>query len=144
MALTEKPVFHPDFDDDGGDVTLVACDGMRFRVHSTQLKRASGWFRSLFAIPQPERRAASDRTLAMSEDSLIVEILLDISFALPPNVARLESLSDLERALLAAEKYEMPAALEILAQTVRFRAEGQDPWHLYAVAKHFGFGDLET
>ncbi|EJD45121.1 hypothetical protein AURDEDRAFT_124790 [Auricularia subglabra TFB-10046 SS5] len=143
MAKVSEQNVHPDF---AGlaDTILLAADGTTFHVSSSDLARCSRWFRALFTLPQSgEKPDASPTCLTLTEDSLTVEILLKLAYALPPGLARLADMGDLERTLAAADKYEMAGAVEILLLLLRQPAMQTDALHLYAVAGRYGQTDLE-
>lgn len=126
------------------DTVLHSADGVLFHIASAQLSSASGWFRALFTVPQAN--AASGRAdtvhLTLDEDALTLEILLKLCRGLPPGLARLADLPDLERTLQAADKYEMPGAVELLPLLLYTPRMQTDAMHLYGLADRYGQADV--
>lgn len=142
MLSTEQPVVHPEFTDPDTDVKLVSCDGTHFRIASSHLARTAGFFRGMFELPKADGAAPTAHSIAMDEDTLTVEILFKIATGLPPGLERLRSLADVEQVLLAAEKYDMQAALELVGRELRMPGAHRNPLHIYAIANHHRFDDV--
>lgn len=107
--------FHPAFADGDADILLCSCDNVLFRVHSLVLRLASGWFRTLFTLPQsPSCKLQQPRAelIHMVEPADVIAALL--SMASGKELPRLDSLERVEELLHAAEKFDMAGALSIL------------------------------
>ncbi|KAF7791922.1 hypothetical protein EIP86_002948 [Pleurotus ostreatoroseus] len=109
---------HPAFADEDADILLCSRDNVLFRVHSLVLRLASGWFRTLFTLPQsplpapPLCKRPPPELIPMVEPADVLAALLGTAcgHALPP----LDSLPFVEALLHAADKFDMPAALSVL------------------------------
>ncbi|KAI0094684.1 hypothetical protein BDY19DRAFT_901812 [Irpex rosettiformis] len=108
---------HPSFNEPSADVTLASHEGTLFRLHSSYLCLASGWFRTLLSIPQSLATDSdtppnpSETMIPMSEsEHILVTLLSIISWkSIPP----LNELGFVENLLRAGEKYEMPSVISI-------------------------------
>ncbi|KZP08450.1 hypothetical protein FIBSPDRAFT_1052417 [Athelia psychrophila] len=137
VQAQESTHFHPLFSSPDGDVILGAKGGsLLFRTHSFTLKTASGWFRTMFSLPQKSTPMTSD-ILYMDEDSAILEGILRMSCGLP---VVLPTTYDMVDALLyAAEKYDMPGPMSIIRMSVMTPTLLDQPLRLYAVACRYGW-----
>lgn len=109
--------YHPDFTT--GDVELSsASGGLRFRCQMSILTRASTVFALMFADAKPDPEAASGEPsqILLDDDEATLEVLLRIAHGVPfLSVLDLEGDIDaVERVALAAEKYELRAALDVV------------------------------
>jgi hypothetical protein len=103
--------FHPLFSNLDGDTILGAKGGsLLFRVHSYTLKTTSGWFRTMFSLPQTSQSAEAD-VIFLDEEALVLEALLRMICGQP--ILRLESIDMVDSVLFAAEKYDMPGPMSI-------------------------------
>ncbi|EJD45124.1 hypothetical protein AURDEDRAFT_165666 [Auricularia subglabra TFB-10046 SS5] len=137
------PSLHPDFKDDE-DVSLVSSDGLRFNISSSHLIRTSGFYASMFALPQPSTTSAKPFIVAVPETALTLEVILRLALGLPAPLDRLTSLSDIDAAIEAAGKYDMPGPGEVLRQILRghLTAPLAPPLHQFAVASCYGWDDI--
>ncbi|KZV65136.1 hypothetical protein PENSPDRAFT_656020 [Peniophora sp. CONT] len=100
----------------------------------------SGWFRTMFKLPQPTsstRQASSPETIALSEESSSLEPLLRMVCGLP--VPQLTTWDEVDPILAAAEKYDCPGVhsiIRILSHTATFMDQ---PLRLYAAACRYGW-----
>jgi hypothetical protein len=108
-------LLHPLFSSEDGDTILAPrCGSVLFRVHSYTLKTTSGWFRTMFSLPQKAHPTASD-IIYLDEEAPTLEALLRMICGQP--VLRLESIDMVESILCAAEKYDMPGPMSISASS---------------------------
>lgn len=134
-----KPEFslHPLFTE--GDTTLAAKGGSTFfRVYSHTLKMTSGFFRSMFSLPQDSSSYSKPGgVFYLDEDESTLECLLKMmcGLSLPPidTYDRLDSLLD------AVEKYDTPGPLSIVRLLVMTPALTVQPFRLYGIACRFGW-----
>ncbi|KAI0348606.1 hypothetical protein BDW22DRAFT_1321064 [Trametopsis cervina] len=106
---------HPSFNDPHADIALCSHDQTIFRVHSLILSHASGWFRTLFSLPQclpTYKPSASPETIHLLESSQVIAGLLSIATGLP--LPPLDSYAYVEDLLRGAEKYDMPSVLSVV------------------------------
>lgn len=152
--------YHPLFSFPDADVTLRSLEGTLYRVHSFTLRATSGFFATMFSLPQPKSCAAEYRTdprgqvraeptrerypeaLDVYEHDRAIEPLLKLMTGLP--VPRWESLDDIERVLTIAEKWDTPGPISSVRYV--FSAKHileRDPLRCYLLARHFGW-DAES
>ncbi|KAI0757068.1 hypothetical protein C8Q80DRAFT_1265051 [Daedaleopsis nitida] len=89
------------------DVTLVTHDNVLFPISSSTLTRTSGWFRTMFTLPQGSQRApGGSERIQVGESSAVISGLLSLAAGIGmPAIEEIDLLDDLLR---AADKYEMP------------------------------------
>ncbi|KAM5536670.1 hypothetical protein V8D89_009765 [Ganoderma adspersum] len=121
------------FDSTEAEVTLVASDGMEFRVFASILQIASPVLFSKISELQPP----APKRISMSEPSRILLILLQICYPVPD--PRLSDLHDICTALIAAEQYKMQYACYSLRTALSAKKDDatEDPVLLYATACRF-------
>jgi len=130
-------LFHPLFSLPEGDVILGAKDGdVLFRTHSFVLKTTSGWFRTMFSLPQKCEPATPD-VIYMDEDAHTLESLLRMASGMP--ILPLANFDEVDALLYAAEKYDMPGPMSIIRVLVMTPPLLDNPLRLYAVACRFGW-----
>lgn len=145
LPVTPLPSPHKDFVDANADVTLISRDSVAFDVASSYLSRTSDWFRAMFELPaSPKAAKQSTWRIQLDEDALTLEILLKIALGLAPQLERLDTLNAIDRVLLAAEKYDMPAAREFVGFKLRDPVKEDQLLRLYAIATHHGFKETAT
>ncbi|KAJ3483284.1 hypothetical protein NLI96_g6422 [Meripilus lineatus] len=132
----EESNYHPQFNSPDSDTILGSKDGYLFRVHSYTLKTTSGWFRTMFSLPQQGSSAASE-TIFVDEDYPTLEALLRMVCGLP--IPRLDSFEIIEPVLYAAEKYDMPGPLSIIRALLMTGPLLSDPLRLYTIACRYGW-----
>ncbi|CAL1695988.1 unnamed protein product [Somion occarium] len=128
---------HPSFTFEDADVVLCSKDGISFQVFRICLRLSSGWFRSLYTLPQNEA-SSSTETIYMDESSDTLAILLSIAHG--QDVPQLKDMDEVESAIHAAEKYDMPGVLNYIRQGLLRFAE-QHPVRVYALACRWGWID---
>lgn len=137
--MESKP-FHPLFASLDTDVVLGAKEGqMFFRVHSFSLKTASGFFRTMFTLPQKAQAAqsSSSNVIYLDEDADTLECLLRMICGLP--LVPIETWDLVDSLLDAIEKYDMPGPLSIVRLLVMTPSLLNQPFRLYSVACRFGW-----
>lgn len=127
---------HPLFSSPDGDVNLGSKDGTLFRLHSYTLKTTSGWFRTMFSLPQKCEPSPKD-VIYVDEDTHTLELLLRMVCGLP--ILGLDSYDAVDSLLYAAEKYDMPGPMSIIRILIMTPALLDQPLRLYAVACRFGW-----
>ncbi|KAH7905182.1 hypothetical protein BJ138DRAFT_1118697, partial [Hygrophoropsis aurantiaca] len=147
---------HPCFASPDADIILGAKDRTLFRVHSYTLKTTSGWFRSLFSLPQrpctsppatsgftPTSTSGfastsfSAEVIHLDEDAHTLESLLRMICGLPVHAPT--SYDPIDALLFAAEKYDMPGPISLLRILVLTPPLLDQPLRLYAAASRFGW-----
>ncbi|KIK39190.1 hypothetical protein CY34DRAFT_808573 [Suillus luteus UH-Slu-Lm8-n1] len=129
--------FHTSFSSPDADVILGAKDHTLFRIHSWTLKTTSGWFRSLFSMPQRSSSPNHPETINLDEDSRTLESLLLMICGLPINP--LISYDEVDALLFAAEKYEMPGPISLVRVLIMTPPLLGQPLRLYAAATRCGW-----
>ncbi|KAH8093895.1 hypothetical protein BXZ70DRAFT_369918 [Cristinia sonorae] len=148
------PSYHPLFNSPDGDTVLGSKNGVLFRVHSFTLKTTSGWFRTMFSLPQRSGSSTSDSTqetavastssgtlseniIYVDEDSTTLESLLRLISGLP--IPKLDSYDTIEPLLYAAEKYDMPGPLSLVRALISTSPFTSDPLRLYTLCCRYGW-----
>lgn len=129
---------HPLFTE--GDVTLASKDGFLFRVHSHTLRTTSGFFRSMFSLPQDVSEPAlfsKTGTLYLEEDKDTLDGLLRMMCGL--ELPTLHTPEQLDALLEAIEKYDTPGPLSIVRLLVIAPTLEIHPLRLYGIARRFGW-----
>lgn len=132
----KPPGFHPLFSSSDGDIILGAKGGTLFRVHSYTLKTTSGWFRTMFSLPQKSTSATTD-IIYVDEDAYTLESLLRMACGLP--IMNVDSYDTIDALLYASEKYDMPGPISICRLLVMMPQLLNQPFRLYAVACRYGW-----
>jgi hypothetical protein len=133
----DPALLHPLFSNPDGDVILGSKGGdVLFRTHSFILKTTSGFFRTMFSLPQKCAPVTLD-VIYMDEDATILESLLRMACGLP--IIPPTSYDAVDPLLFAAEKYEMPGPMSIIRMLVMTPPLLDQPLRLYAVACRFGW-----
>lgn len=100
------------------DITLLSKDNFLFPISSETLRRTSGWFRTMFRLPQNAVRPCDNRAepLSMSECSNVLAGLFSLvsGIALPP----LDDIDFVDSLLFAADKYDMPLPIALIRVTI--------------------------
>ncbi|KAH7903942.1 hypothetical protein BJ138DRAFT_1167363 [Hygrophoropsis aurantiaca] len=147
---------HPCFASPDADIILGAKERTLFRVHSYTLKTTSGWFRSLFSLPQRPSTSPSATSgftsastsgftstsfsaevIHLDEDAHTLESLLRMICGLPVHAPT--SYDAIDALLFAAEKYDMPGPISLLRILVLTPPLLDQPLRLYAAASRFGW-----
>lgn len=136
------PAFHPDFQ--SGDLELVSAGGkLRFRTHAATLARASGFFAAMFADAKADAANGEPAQITLDEDERTLEALLRIVHGVP-FLSALDLEGDIdavERLALAAEKYDVGAALEVVRLALHSPAlrATEHALRRYALASRLGW-----
>ena len=141
---------HPSFADDDADTILCSQDDVLFHTHSLVLKLGSGWFRTLFSLPQGNCDANSvavpprpTEPLRVSEPSVVLADLLRIMMPTNEQLPPLDDLEHVFQLLLAAEKYEMTGAISLLRLAMSAPPLlNSAPIRVYSLACRYGMLDL--
>ncbi|KAI0717988.1 hypothetical protein C8T65DRAFT_99335 [Cerioporus squamosus] len=126
----------PPFENRSADIVLRSADLVDFLVHSHILIVASSFFETMLSLPQTPSQDAHNvdgRPLVeVAEDSATLETLLLICYPVEKEeVSR--TVSETERSLRAAMKYEMPLPSAILTKDLR-TAASSTPLPVWAAA----------
>ncbi|KIM35439.1 hypothetical protein M413DRAFT_32470 [Hebeloma cylindrosporum] len=129
------PVYHALFSLSDADFVIRSLQGTLYRIHSYTLRITSGFFESMFSLPQPKNSLISD-VLDVYEDDFPLELLLKMIIGLP--IPRWKSLCDLARVLALAEKWDTPGPLSIMRNALTAPQFLHDhPLSCYSLATHF-------
>jgi len=124
--------FHPEFSSEEADVILACKEStLHFRVHSFTLKSTSGFFQTMFTLPQ--NPSAQSDIIYLEEDAEVLEPLLRMACGLP--FSDITSLDLLESVIYAAEKYDMLGPMSTLRLCLLSPSLPDDPIRLYAIAR---------
>lgn len=138
MSLNSSDHYHHRYKHEDGDVTLLASDGLKFRVHSFLLKTNSSVFRDMLDLARP-----SDEAI-LTEDSKTLSSLLDFVYPSDaPSLPKPATLKDVDVLVEVADKYNMPRVIASL----RSIALGEEkyrtsPLDLYALACKWKWQDV--
>lgn len=133
---TTSPVFSPPFDDADADLIVRSSDNVHFRMYKVILAKASGVFKNMFTVPQPEGRIfmADDEEIpgvVLTEDSGTLNMLFRLCYPVPdPNPA---CLGDISHLLAVCDKYEMEGIMKNLEKPLGEFTES-DPLRVFAIA----------
>lgn len=132
-VLLEPQIAPYPFDSTEAEVTLVASDGIEFRVFASILRIASPVLFSKVS----ELQDSAPKRIPMSEPSRILSILLQICY--PVSDPSLSDLHDIGSALISAEQYKMQHACHSLRAALFAKKDNisEDPVLLYAIACRF-------
>ncbi|KAI0094683.1 hypothetical protein BDY19DRAFT_36348 [Irpex rosettiformis] len=132
---------HPSFNDANADISLCSSEGTIFRTHSLSLSLASGWFRSMFSLPQcmsSHKLAVSSEIIHLAESSGVIAGLLSSSSGQP--IPHLDSFEYVEELLYAAEKYDMPSVISIIRLAIMSPLLlDAHPIRVYGIASAWGW-----
>ncbi|KAF4622257.1 hypothetical protein D9613_009011 [Agrocybe pediades] len=137
------PKYHPAFCDTDADIVLRSIESTLYRVHSFTLRNTSGFFDTMFGLPQPNgsTRPQSTTLLDVYEGDFELERLLRLMFGL--TIPRWSSLEELERVLNIAEKWDTPGPISVIRRAL---SSGtfihSHPLKCYLIATHFGWVDV--
>jgi hypothetical protein len=129
--------FHTAFSSPDADVILGSKDHVMFRIHSWTLKTTSGWFRSLFSMPQRSSSPNHPETINLDEDSHTLESLLLMICGLAINP--ITSYDEVDALLFAAEKYDMPGPVSLVRVLIMTPPLLGQPLRLYVAATRCGW-----
>ena len=118
------------------DVNLLSNDGYLFPISSQTLARTSGWFRTMFTIPQNSDSSGSPQSstehIPMSESSDILAALLSIVSGI--SLPQMNDIDFVESLLFAAEKYDMSFPIAIIRQLALPSFLESHPIRVYGIA----------
>ncbi|CAA7263774.1 unnamed protein product [Cyclocybe aegerita] len=142
--------YHPLFSLPDADVVLRSLQGTLYRIHSFTLRMTSGFFETMFSLPQPKthrpRRDDLDTAktelhpdvLDVYENDFPLERLLRLISGLP--VPRWETMDEIERVLTLAEKWDTPGPIASIRSALNSHRFLHDhPLRCYVLATHFGW-----
>ncbi|KAJ3994988.1 hypothetical protein F5050DRAFT_381100 [Lentinula boryana] len=169
LFVGQKCQYHPSFRSAAADVVLCASDGVMYRMHSYTLRTSSGFFRTMFTLPQhspqTDRKGLQPRDVSIStyvsSDVLTLFLMLIsglpinaplhewghlspfVSFSSPPrnDKASIQSCFDIiDRVLHLAEDWDAPGPLSYLRLGLRNpELAKRYPLKLFSIASHFGW-----
>ncbi|KAJ4000625.1 hypothetical protein F5050DRAFT_1797132 [Lentinula boryana] len=137
----EERNYHPLFSSPDAEVVLaakndfVAKASVYFRLHSHNLKTASGFFREMFLLPQNSQ--LDDGVFYLEEDASTLELLFRMISGLP--IPQIDSYDTIDPLLDAIEKYDTPGPLSVVRLLVMTPPLLGQPFRLYAIACRFGW-----
>lgn len=143
VVVDEEDIeYHPLFSSEDADVILCSQDKITFRVYSLVLKLSSGWFRTLFTLPQkpttPSASPSPQEPILVTESSEILSTILSMAYGY--ELPRFHDIKFIEALVHAAEKYDMPGALSIIRLALVFPSFLKDhPIQVYAIACRWGW-----
>ncbi|KAF8555570.1 hypothetical protein OG21DRAFT_1367554, partial [Imleria badia] len=153
------------FDDLNADIILRTSDHVDLRVFRLILILSSPFFQSMFTLPQPPDASVhaksgttnahhdnhstnwnspSDRaapSVDVPEDSQTLDTLLRMLYPNTP-VPPFRDLHHAHHVALAASKYDMAAALEVIADGVQTQYAASHPLDVYLIACRMGWEDV--
>lgn len=134
----DSALFHPLFGSNDGDIILGSKGGdVLFRTHSFTLRTTSGWFRTMFSLPQKQEPHETRHVIYMDEDASTLESLLRMVSGFP--ILPLTDYDSVDALLYAADKYDMPGPMSIIRVLVMTPPLQDQPLRLYAAACRFGW-----
>ncbi|KDR71912.1 hypothetical protein GALMADRAFT_229404 [Galerina marginata CBS 339.88] len=146
---TSSP-YHQLFSDLDADVVLRSTQGTLYRVRSYTLRTTSGFFETMFSLPQPNACVRQDRenvdrikldlppVLDVYEPDFALERLLRLVSGLP--VLKWGSIDEVERVLTLAEKWDTPGPIATMRYALNSLQMLQNhPLKCYMLAVHFGW-----
>ncbi|KIK68910.1 hypothetical protein GYMLUDRAFT_67613 [Collybiopsis luxurians FD-317 M1] len=131
---TDDKRYHPLFSSPDADQVLAAKNAsVYFRLHSHNLKTASGFFRQMFMLPQSSQTESG--VLYLEEDATTLENLFRMISGLP--IPKIDSYDQIDPLMDAIEKYDTLGPLSILRVLVMTPPLLGQPFRLYALATRF-------
>ncbi|KAF5345309.1 hypothetical protein D9758_008510 [Tetrapyrgos nigripes] len=140
VATIETRNFHPLFSSPDSDADIVlACKSatVYYRIHSYTLKTASGFFRTMFSLPQKNYDTLSNEVIYLEEDEATLDAVFRMISGLP--LPPIDSYDQVDLMLDAIEKYDMPGPLSIIRIMVMTPSLLNQPFRLYPIATRFGW-----
>ncbi|OBZ79906.1 hypothetical protein A0H81_00722 [Grifola frondosa] len=125
---------HPAFASPDADVQLCSKDNTTFCIHSHTLVAVSGWFRTMFTLPQDTAGVSANtiEVIHVQEDADVLAGLLAIVSG--TGCPDLKNIDYLESLLCAAEKYEMPLPIAIARVALMSPVVNASPIRVYGIA----------
>ncbi|PIL24739.1 hypothetical protein GSI_12625 [Ganoderma sinense ZZ0214-1] len=155
MSTTTNPTVAPSpFNQDSADIVLRTSDHVHYHVHSVILSQASPFFRDMFSLPQPGKTVPSKAPSSDDSEKPVVDIselsatlytLLMIIYPVPKPLPA--SLSLIEAALVAAQKYDLELPMQALKNDLRASLPannllGRNSLHVWAIACRLRLEDV--
>ncbi|KAF8305074.1 hypothetical protein DL93DRAFT_2172798 [Clavulina sp. PMI_390] len=141
--------YHPEFNFDDAEVILRTDNGPRFKMYSLMLRRASGHFADVLALPttrSPPSPSSTPREpilLHLPESNETIELMLRFVAYHPVPSEALASLPKFTRLVEAGVKYAMNGMLSILKTLALESTElRRNPLALYRLASLHGWNDV--
>ena len=154
MSPTAKPEkleaaaaesYHDAFNSPTADLIICSSDSVRFRAHRLILSEASSVFDGMFTLPvssppplisSPTDEKPELPVVTLSEDAETLEGLLRVCY--PAKAKKLDDLGVLRKVMVAAEKYMVQGAVELLGATLTdHKLLTTEPMRAYALACRF-------
>ncbi|KAK7443535.1 hypothetical protein VKT23_015708 [Stygiomarasmius scandens] len=166
-----KPKYHPLFDSSYADIVLSSSDDVLYRIHSYTLRHASGFFRTMFSLPQPKcpsvdrnsedsEEVSEPEPIRTHETSYILTLFLLLlsgkpcpvipSWGSPTSQAKLQATNSgnlsccdvIERVLSLAEIWDAPGPISFIRMGITSPTLlATEPVRIYAFACHFGWSE---
>ncbi|KAF9035177.1 hypothetical protein BJ165DRAFT_1355710 [Panaeolus papilionaceus] len=148
VRAAQPSTYHPCFTSPDADIILRSTQGTLYRIHSYTLRSTSGFFDTMFSLPQPkvsrllegsgEPSTPAPTVLDVYENDFAMEHLLKIMCGLP--IPKWNSFDDIERVLTVAEKWDTPGPISSIRSAITSPRFLEDyPLRCYVVARHFGW-----
>lgn len=149
-ADESTPKYHPAFSFADADVILRSNQGTLYRVYSFTLRTTSGFFATMFSLPQPKyssqnpaekfanRSQVPSEILDVYENDFPLESLLKLMSGLP--IPRWNSVDEFEKVLGLAEKWDTPGPISTMRHSLNSKVFlEKHALRCYAIARHFGW-----
>jgi hypothetical protein len=137
-ADNSVPAYHILFSLSDADFVLRSLEGTLYRIHSYTLRTTSGFFETMFTLPQPKNNPTD--VLDVYEEDFALECLLKMISGL--TLPKWRSISDLTRVLTLAEKWDTPGPLSVMRSALTAQQFLQNhPLHCYSIATYFGWNE---
>ena len=137
-SLAQPRVASAPFDKPSADLIIRSADRVDFRVRSPILLEASPIFEDMFSLPRPPENTymSDDRPVVdVAESSHTLDILLRMCY--PIDRAPTRTIDDMEKALVAAIKYDMALPIATLSKEL-LAAANDRPLRVWAAACRLG------
>lgn len=134
--------FASPFDDADADLIIRSSDSVYFRVYRVILAKASGVFKGMFTVPQPDPSMITadigPPIVPLSEDGRTLYRLLQLCYPIAdPDLTSLEDISHLQA---VCDKYEMEGLMKNLERPLGNFIE-TNPLRVFAIACRAKFAD---
>ncbi|KAG6830733.1 hypothetical protein H0H92_015012 [Tricholoma furcatifolium] len=142
--------FHPEFSFPDADIILRSFEGTLYRIHSYTLRKTSGFFDTMFSLPQPMQHkdepgrcqkgpvngVDEPEEIPIYESDFVLERLLRLLCSIP--IPSWKSYDEVDLVLTAAEKWDTPGPIASIRTTLTYpQFLTSEPLRLYVLAKHF-------
>ncbi|KAF8917899.1 hypothetical protein CPB85DRAFT_1430976 [Mucidula mucida] len=151
-AHVDTPKYQESFSSPNADVVLRSSDNILYRIPSYTLRTTSGFFRTMFSLPQPCRptveghERASCSTFEEVEEEIpthepsctLTPLLLLLSGKSLPTPISQWSFDTLERVLTLAENWDALGPISIIRMAITAPSFlATDPLRVYVLSSHF-------